>query len=65
VNFGTKTALTKILNIQLFDITAFAAEKHVPCPSAHKGLQVDDLQTFYHKSKQEHTDARSRRRPEL
>ncbi|WP_304957289.1 hypothetical protein [Bacteroides caecimuris] len=53
------------MNIQLFDITAFAAEKHVPCPSAHKGLQVDDLQTFYHKSKQEHTDARSRRRPEL
>ena len=36
-----------------------------PCLSAHKGLQVDDLQTFYHKSKQEHTDARSRQRPEL
>jgi hypothetical protein len=34
VNFGTKTALTKILNIQLFDIAAFTAEKHAPCLSA-------------------------------
>jgi len=30
VNFGTKTALTKTLNIQLFDIVAFTAEKHAP-----------------------------------